>query len=93
MILGKITTRVKSLLKETCGRRPELCTSCDPGEDTAWLKCSKCPKEFKLKASLDRHKKVVHMEGASHSCDVCGTRCADKGTLARHMYIHTGGSF
>ncbi|GAB6026155.1 hypothetical protein CHUAL_012357 [Chamberlinius hualienensis] len=86
---GKLGT-VKHFLKETCGRKPDLCTTCDPGENKEWLKCAKCPKEFKLKASLDRHMKVVHLEGEVHKCDECGTRCADKGTLARHMYIHTG---
>ena len=49
-----------------------------------------CGKHFKLKASLERHKRVVHADGVAHDCPVCGTRCADKGTLARHMYTHTG---
>ncbi|KAF0311700.1 Protein suppressor of hairy wing [Amphibalanus amphitrite] len=29
-------------------------------------------------------------KGDVHQCPQCGARCADKGTLARHMYTHTG---
>ena len=49
-----------------------------------------CHKTFRLKSSVDRHKRVIHHQGDVHQCPQCGARCADKGTLARHMYTHTG---
>jgi len=49
-----------------------------------------CAKNFKLKSSLERHRRVIHLEGDTYSCPECEARCPDKGTLARHMYTHTG---
>lgn len=54
------------------------------------FKCNDCHKLFKLKSSLERHRRVIHFEGETVDCPECGTRCPDKGTLARHMYTHTG---
>uniref|UniRef100_T1JG23 C2H2-type domain-containing protein n=1 Tax=Strigamia maritima TaxID=126957 RepID=T1JG23_STRMM len=93
---GKFTTRVKSLLRPNEMRHGSNCQCCKDNDDKSssddkyTFKCDKCPAVFKLKSSVDRHKKVLHLEGPSHVCDVCGARCADKGTLARHQYTHTG---
>lgn len=49
-----------------------------------------CQKQFRLKSSLERHRRVIHNEGETYQCPECDARCPDKGTLARHMYTHTG---
>jgi hypothetical protein len=54
------------------------------------FECVDCTKNFKLKSSLERHRRVIHLEGDTYSCPECEARCPDKGTLARHMYTHTG---
>ncbi|CAG2062656.1 unnamed protein product, partial [Timema podura] len=54
------------------------------------FECVDCSKFFKLKSSLERHRRVIHLEGDTYSCPECDARCPDKGTLARHMYTHTG---
>jgi len=54
------------------------------------FECVDCAKNFKLKSSLERHRRVIHLEGDTYSCPECEARCPDKGTLARHMYTHTG---
>lgn len=73
---------------------PGKCHCCGEDLETAHeggdFQCDVCLKTFKLKSSLERHKKVIHEEGDTHSCPECGARCPDKGTLARHMYTHTG---
>lgn len=73
--------------------RPSKCTCCGEDADNAHkvgdFQCYNCGKLFLLKASLERHQKVIHM-GESHECPQCGAKCPDKGTLARHMYTHTG---
>ncbi|RZF45053.1 hypothetical protein LSTR_LSTR002014 [Laodelphax striatellus] len=71
-----------------------LCHCC--GEDLATAhtsgehECSECKKHFKFKSSLERHRRVEHNDGQTFECPECETRCPDRGTLARHMYTHTG---
>ncbi|XP_039281993.1 zinc finger protein 2 isoform X1 [Nilaparvata lugens] len=71
-----------------------LCHCC--GEDLATAhttgehECTECKKQFKFKSSLERHRRVEHNEGQTYDCPECGSRCPDRGTLARHMYTHTG---
>lgn len=73
---------------------PGKCHCC--GEDmkgaheNGEFSCLDCNKQFKLKSSLERHRRVIHAEGDTYSCPECNARCPDKGTLARHMYTHTG---
>lgn len=64
----------------------EKCVVFQGGE----FECTDCKKLFRLKSSLDRHRRVVHNEGETYQCPECDARCPDKGTLARHMYTHTG---
>ncbi|XP_037090301.1 LOW QUALITY PROTEIN: protein suppressor of hairy wing-like [Pollicipes pollicipes] len=74
----------------------DKCHCCGESIDTAHkggeFPCdvADCLKTFRLKSSVDRHKRVIHHQGDVHQCPQCGARCADKGTLARHMYTHTG---
>ncbi|CAH1391032.1 unnamed protein product [Nezara viridula] len=69
------------------------CHCCGEDAETAHsvgdFECHNCKKLFRLKASLERHIRVIH-GGESHECPQCGAKCPDKGTLARHMYTHTG---
>lgn len=73
---------------------PGKCHCCGEDLDTAHeggdFECADCQKRFKLKSSLERHRRVIHMEGQTFQCPECDARCPDKGTLARHMYTHTG---
>uniref|UniRef100_A0A1B6FYG6 Zinc finger protein 865 n=1 Tax=Cuerna arida TaxID=1464854 RepID=A0A1B6FYG6_9HEMI len=70
------------------------CHCCGEDIETAHLggefECTDCKKLFRLKSSLERHRRVVHDEGETFKCPECDARCPDKGTLARHMYTHTG---
>ncbi|CAH0394205.1 unnamed protein product [Bemisia tabaci] len=70
------------------------CHCCGEDNDTAHrqgeFECTDCEKFFKLKSSLERHRRVIHNEGETYACPECDARCPDKGTLARHMYTHTG---
>ncbi|KAJ9597229.1 hypothetical protein L9F63_011903, partial [Diploptera punctata] len=79
---------------ETTATGPGKCHCCGEDLETAHLggefECVDCNKNFKLKSSLERHRRVIHMEGETYSCPECEARCPDKGTLARHMYTHTG---
>ncbi|KAI5741665.1 hypothetical protein M8J76_015884 [Diaphorina citri] len=63
--------------------REGMCHCCGEDIDTAHV-------TFKLKSSLERHRRVIHSEGTTFDCPECNARCPDKGTLARHMYTHTG---
>lgn len=62
----------------------------DGAHENGEFSCLDCNKQFKLKSSLERHRRVIHAEGDTYSCPECNARCPDKGTLARHMYTHTG---
>lgn len=62
----------------------------DGAHENGEFSCHDCNKQFKLKSSLERHRRVIHAEGDTYSCPECNARCPDKGTLARHMYTHTG---
>ncbi|XP_054259481.1 oocyte zinc finger protein XlCOF6-like [Macrosteles quadrilineatus] len=70
------------------------CHCCGEDIETAHMggefECTECQKLFRLKSSLERHRRVIHNEGDSYKCPECDARCPDKGTLARHMYTHTG---
>jgi len=70
------------------------CHCCGEDTETAHMggefECTECQKLFRLKSSLERHRRVIHNEGDSYKCPECDARCPDKGTLARHMYTHTG---
>uniref|UniRef100_A0A1B6MRV8 Zinc finger protein 865 n=1 Tax=Graphocephala atropunctata TaxID=36148 RepID=A0A1B6MRV8_9HEMI len=70
------------------------CHCCGEDIETAHLggefECTDCKKLFRLKSSLERHRRVVHDEGETFKCPECDARCPDRGTLARHMYTHTG---
>lgn len=73
---------------------PGKCHCCGEDLETAHsggeFQCADCAKLFKLKSSLERHRRVIHNEGETFQCPECNARCPDKGTLARHMYTHTG---
>ncbi|KAJ1521147.1 hypothetical protein ONE63_002842 [Megalurothrips usitatus] len=62
----------------------------DGAHENGEFSCLDCNKQFKLKSSLERHRRVIHAEGDTYACPECNARCPDKGTLARHMYTHTG---
>lgn len=74
--------------------REGMCHCCGEDIDTAHVSgefsCDDCEKMFKLKSSLERHRRVIHSEGSTFDCPECNARFSDKGTLARHMYTHTG---
>lgn len=74
--------------------REGMCHCCGEDNETAHLSgdfsCEDCDKLFKLKSSVERHRRVIHSEGTTFDCPECNARCPDKGTLARHMYTHTG---
>ncbi|PNF34722.1 hypothetical protein B7P43_G05462 [Cryptotermes secundus] len=91
---GVMLTKVNELIDETTATGPGKCHCCGEDLETAHLggefECVDCAKNFKLKSSLERHRRVIHLEGDTYSCPECEARCPDKGTLARHMYTHTG---
>nr|CAD7453372.1 unnamed protein product [Timema tahoe] len=91
---GVMLNKVNELIDETSATGPGKCHCCGEDLDTAHLggefECVDCSKFFKLKSSLERHRRVIHLEGDTYSCPECDARCPDKGTLARHMYTHTG---
>lgn len=91
---GVMLTKVNELIDETTAMGPGKCHCCGEDLETAHLggefECMDCAKNFKLKSSLERHRRVIHLEGDTYSCPECEARCPDKGTLARHMYTHTG---
>ncbi|BES99262.1 Protein suppressor of hairy wing [Nesidiocoris tenuis] len=70
-----------------------LCLCCGEDEATAHLtggfQCATCQKLFHEKDLLERHIRMMH-DGPELACPQCGAKCPDKGTLARHMYTHTG---
>uniref|UniRef100_A0A8D8S669 Zinc finger protein 271 n=1 Tax=Cacopsylla melanoneura TaxID=428564 RepID=A0A8D8S669_9HEMI len=74
--------------------REGMCHCCGEDIETAHVggefPCSDCEKSFKLRSSYERHRRVIHSEGTTFDCPECNARCPDKGTLARHMYTHTG---
>ncbi|KAK6635535.1 hypothetical protein RUM44_000787 [Polyplax serrata] len=71
-----------------------MCECC--GEDantdhtTGNFECVECNKKFQLKKNLKLHKEIVHGEDVPFTCPECSLTCADRGTLAKHMYTHTG---
>lgn len=67
-----------------------LCIGCLTPLQGGEFECVECQKQFRLKSSLERHRRVIHNEGETYQCPECDARCPDKGTLARHMYTHTG---
>lgn len=91
---GVMLSKVNELIDETTAMGPGKCHCCGEDLETAHLggefECVDCNKSFKLKSSLERHRRVIHLEGETYSCPECEARCPDKGTLARHMYTHTG---
>ncbi|KAG8224746.1 Suppressor of Hairy wing [Ladona fulva] len=91
---GVMLSKVNELIDETSATAPGKCHCCGEDLETAHLggehECDDCGKHFKLRASLDRHRRVIHMQGETHACPECDARCPDKGSLARHMYTHTG---
>ncbi|XP_049789960.1 zinc finger protein 883-like isoform X1 [Schistocerca nitens] len=93
-IKGTVLNTVNELIDETSALGPGKCHCCGEDLDTAHsggdFECVDCSKSFKLKSSLERHRRVIHMEGETYTCPECNARCPDKGTLARHMYTHTG---
>ncbi|XP_071450833.1 zinc finger protein ZFP2 isoform X2 [Hetaerina americana] len=86
--------KVNELIDETSATAPGKCHCCGEDLETAHsggeFECDDCGKHFKLRASLDRHRRVIHLQGETHACPECDARCPDKGSLARHMYTHTG---
>ncbi|PSN55164.1 hypothetical protein C0J52_00591 [Blattella germanica] len=91
---GVMLSKVNELIDETAATPPGKCHCCGEDLETAHsggdFACVDCNKNFKLKSSLERHRRVIHLEGETYSCPECEARCPDKGTLARHMYTHTG---
>ncbi|XP_046397007.1 protein suppressor of hairy wing isoform X2 [Ischnura elegans] len=86
--------KVNELIDETSAMAPGKCHCCGEDLETAHsggeFECGECGKHFKLRASLERHRRVIHLQGETHACPECDARCPDKGSLARHMYTHTG---
>ncbi|XP_059474666.1 zinc finger protein 436 isoform X1 [Neocloeon triangulifer] len=92
---GVMLAKVNNLIDETAAPAAlGKCHCCFEDLETAHsggdYECVDCQKKFKLKSSLERHRRVIHFEGETYSCPECDARCPDKGTLARHMYTHTG---
>ncbi|XP_063231421.1 gastrula zinc finger protein XlCGF57.1-like [Bacillus rossius redtenbacheri] len=91
---GVMLSKVNELIDETTASGPVKCHCCGEDLETAHVggefECVDCAKFFKLKSSLERHRRVIHFEGDTYECPECGARCPDKGTLARHIYTHTG---
>ena len=91
---GVMLNKVNELIDETSATPSGKCHCCGEDLKTAHVggefECVDCSKHFKLKSSLERHRRVIHLEGETYSCPECEARCPDKGTLARHMYTHTG---
>ncbi len=47
-----------------------------------------CGKQFKRKATYDRHMEIVHSETISHKCKTCGKTFGNSNTLTMHMSVH-----
>ncbi|XP_072936266.1 uncharacterized protein [Epargyreus clarus] len=52
--------------------------------------CSLCDKKFLEKATLQRHKQLIHDRVLEHACEYCPQRFSSVSKLSRHVRTHAG---
>ena len=48
------------------------------------FRCDKCDFKTSIEATLNRHKKKIHLKAELYSCEECGQQFTIKDSLAKH---------